>query len=1257
MRSRHSNKKHITSKRRPQCRGQFILENLDRRILLSAGNELLPGLDPGDFIKDGYGVADPFYSNPAAWDAIEDDFHAENDSVDDWILSDTDGGSGPSDLSESLNDIFGDFATSGSVYQLYLDFDGGQVYSRPGDFYLGSSYVTIPSYNLGLFGWSGLEQQSLEYITEFVRQDYAAYNVSVTNVEPAGGEYTTIYVGGTNDWFRPNSGVIGVATYDIGNRDPSNFGFAFTNELSIYYSYSGGSLLDFSEYVANLITHEAAHTYGSNHVSDTTAIMNPYLALSPRTTCFGSDSTQDTQTLLGTNMGYAHGPDDYGNSIQTAGNITNLDSVSGLLERRDDVDAFTFTAPVSGTAVIGVNTSIYSNLDSRLHIIRNRDQAVIAANDNYDGQTDSQVSFEVERGTDYTIYVSSSKAMSSGTYSLLLDIPDSAPQLYLAGDVGGSDNYTVDFGSLLIDDSASASIIIGNSGSADLVISQILAGGGFNIDIAGSGGAENLVIPPGGEQQVVITFDPDQPGTYNANLTIVCNDADQNIIEVGLTGSAEEPAPQISLYWAGSQIPLNDAVLDFGNVTLGTIGQQILTIQNPGSDTLIINDINVTEPFIIADGFSGQPLIIAPGQSEVIILSVSGTSRQQLSGQIEIDCNVSGTPSASLGLTSQIVGGVLAVHESAQIADDLQIDFGTVYLGEQAYQSITLVNAGDDTLTITDLIISDGFTLPAAFAGNDIILSVGESLVLNVGYSPLQADEAAGALTIITDDIESPQTMVYLAAEGKTDPLEIREADGTEDGTLNAGRIQIGSYHPTAVWIVTNHGNIPLTISLAISSNSGFSIDGSETIVIPAQQLRVVSVQLDTSLAWRHEGQLSLTANDIQQTTKSLDVSADAYALINRKSAYSFTDHSGDQVKISLTGGGEAEVTLGMAGEPDIKSIEFHDNTAGGKLTIKVGHGGTTQLGEISGQTDLAVLNGKSVILTNAGIDIDGGITKLILAEVQNADINFTAGQPVTFQAGSITGSSEINIDGDIKTFQAVEFTGGALNSGSIRKLFIAEQLNAEINTTENGINKLFIRQGDLQGRITSQTTIGKVIVKNGDLTGALMAHDSIDSILLGKGNITGTIDSQAQIGKIQANNIEQAQIFALNRIEQIKVSGNFFDSQVRIGDATSQHYQTTPQADIEPLAFLGNFKVKGTFSNSTVAVGVIPDNSSDILSGTATAAGGNIDSIVLGQINIDQQSDPFGFVVLDKINTLRINGKILSDNYCQDPFYVTVLK
>ena len=82
--------------------------------------------------------------------------------------------------SDPLSELLESAAAKGG-YTLYLDFDGATVYSRAGDFWLGSQSVDIPAYNLEQFGWSGRETESIDYITNFVRDDYTAYNVNVTS--------------------------------------------------------------------------------------------------------------------------------------------------------------------------------------------------------------------------------------------------------------------------------------------------------------------------------------------------------------------------------------------------------------------------------------------------------------------------------------------------------------------------------------------------------------------------------------------------------------------------------------------------------------------------------------------------------------------------------------------------------------------------------------------------------------------------------------------------------------------------------------------------------------------------------------------------------------------------------------------------------------------------------------------------------------------------------------------------------------------
>ncbi|MCK5272638.1 MAG: choice-of-anchor D domain-containing protein, partial [Sedimentisphaerales bacterium] len=588
--------------------------------------------DLSEFMRPGYGIPDAFYSDPATWptagfDLTADVAHDLIDSGDGEYLSSPDV-SGP------------DAAAANGIYVLHLDFDSERVYSRPGDFWLGSNYVDIPSYSLDTFNWAGREQESIEYITQFVSEDYAAYNVTVTSNKPTAGEYSTIYVGGTNDWFRANSGVIGVASYDIGNRDASNYGFAFTEELAIYQSYSGGSLLNFSEYLANLITHEAAHTFGSDHVSDTTAIMNPYLALSPRTTSFGSDAEQDTQSLLGYTVGYSNGADDYGNTELTAHKINGLTSIDGILERRDDIDAFTFTAGTSGIMTVDLDTTVFGNLDSHLTVNRDSDLVCIAQNNNYAGQTDSYVSFPVTAGQQYTIEVSSYDGNSSGTYSLGITQPDSPPQIAVTDSSGSADDMIIDFGDITTGNSETAVITIANHGFDDLVISQLTTNGGFDLDhiSLSNVSGDDIVIAPGDELQVVATFDFDSAGSYTGEVIIVSNDPQQNRLTVDLSGEVHQPQPDIAVLANGDD--LNSDYLSLGNITRNAIGSELFTIQNDGSLPLQINEIIVTEPFTLKglpdDMVQNNVIIIEPGKSIELTVEVTNGQRGTLDGQITI---------------------------------------------------------------------------------------------------------------------------------------------------------------------------------------------------------------------------------------------------------------------------------------------------------------------------------------------------------------------------------------------------------------------------------------------------------------------------------------------------------------------------------------------------------------------------------------------------------------------------------------------
>ncbi|MCK5270369.1 MAG: choice-of-anchor D domain-containing protein, partial [Sedimentisphaerales bacterium] len=1098
-------------------------------------------------------------------------------------------------------------AAAAGGYTLYLDFEGERVYSRPGDFWLGSNFVNVPAYDLSCYGWAGHEQESIEHITQLVQEDYAAYNIAVTNEKPASGDYTTIYVGGNNDWFRANSGVIGVASYDIGNRNASNYGFAFSEELSLYQSYSGGNVLYFSEYLANLISHEAGHTFGANHVSDTSAIMNPYLPITPNQLMFGSgsipgsNSQQDTQSLFGNNIGYAHGPDDYGDTTLTACEINGLTSIDGLLERRDDTDAFTFTASTSGIMTVDLDTTVFGNLDSYLTVNRNSDMVCIAQNNNYAGQTDSYVSFPVTAGQQYTIEVSSYDGNSSGTYSLGITQPDSPPQIAVTDSSGSANDLTVDFGDITAGNSETAVITIANDGFDDLVISQLTTNGGFDLDhISFSNiSGDDIVIAPGDELQVVATFNPDSAGSYTGEIIIVSNDPQQNQLTVDLSGEVHQPQPDIAVLANGDDLGGN--YLSLGNITRNAIGSELFTIQNDGALPLQINEIIVTEPFTLKglpnDVVSGNVIIIEPGKSIELTVEVTNGQRGILDGQITIISNDPDEANTQFDINAQITGGVLNVDGLS--GHDQTIDFGTVYAGENATRTITLTNTGDAELTITSIIVGNGFTIDTNLdpeqTEDGVTLTVGQSLEVVVGCSPNGWEEIAGNVTITTDNIESPQTTINLQGVGRDGALEITEFDGIEDGAVDAGEIWLKNDRNIHTWQLINHGNDPLTISLSLDG-ADFILAGAETIILAGGESYTVNLTLDTELARSVTNTLTLRADDFEGTTESITITANPYALVGSGMNYSFQDHSGDLVIISLSGSAVGRVQLGDSNQPDIESIELTTLESGftnpyglnipAFLSIIVCGSGTTELGQLSGEADLKILNAPKVNLVETGIDLQGSIDILMLNEVTNgAQMSFSTNVAALLVIQQISGAGNIEIDGDISLLYTREFVGGSLSSDSIR-FAIVDNLNADIEVTDGGLDYLIVRSGDLNGNIDVNGRLGSVFIMNGDLLGNLNVENDISRIFLPKGTITGAVKSGRTIGHVFAANLNKANISALHQIDRIDVLENMSESLVSIGSETNSPINGSAPAVIDLDAHLGSISVRGTFSASNIAVG-----------------------------------------------------------------------
>ena len=100
---------------------------------------------------------------------------------------------------------------------------------------------------------------------------------------------------------------------------------------------------------------------------------------------------------------------------------------------------------------------------------------------------------------------------------------------------------SIDFGNVSYRQSEESNLVISNIGAEDLIIVDIdIQGVGFDTDFE-----DELVIEPGNDETISVTFEPDEPRDYEAELTIESNDPNESRFVIQLTGVGVNDPPEV----------------------------------------------------------------------------------------------------------------------------------------------------------------------------------------------------------------------------------------------------------------------------------------------------------------------------------------------------------------------------------------------------------------------------------------------------------------------------------------------------------------------------------------------------------------------------------------------------------------------------------------------------------------------------------------------------------------------------------------
>lgn len=172
---------------------------------------------------------------------------------------------------------------------------------------------------------------------------------------------------------------------------------------------------------------------------------------------------------------------------------------------------------------------------------------------------------------------------------------------------------------------------------------------------AGSPESKNNEFP------ISVTYSPLNTGNDVGELRIFSDDPQREVYSVNIDADTNAPCILIT----------NGSEIDFGNSRIGQINQQVIEVQNCGSDTLditqiepvenaaVLSNTDATDPFIVDTGIDRPmdntgtletPIAIPPGGSNNFILGYSPSAEEPNAGKVAVYSTDPQAPRVELGL-------------------------------------------------------------------------------------------------------------------------------------------------------------------------------------------------------------------------------------------------------------------------------------------------------------------------------------------------------------------------------------------------------------------------------------------------------------------------------------------------------------------------------------------------------------------------------------------------------------------------------
>ena len=255
---------------------------------------------------------------------------------------------------------------------------------------------------------------------------------------------------------------------------------------------------------------------------------------------------------------------------------------------------------------------------------------------------------------------------------------------------------------------------------------------------------------------------------------------------LGCPGDQSVPLPPDNPAQSDALIRLSPEVLDFGQTVFGNEYVLTLTLTNSGSETLYLEDLAVEGPMAFSVDEQGVDRMLAPGGETSVDVTCTAVPQAQDDGTLYITSNDNERPRVAVPLHA-------ALRSPIQLEPAI-VDFGDPEIGCSYEQTVAIRNAGEERLTLADVVFEPtSDELEAEILNpSGLMLEPGFETTVTVRYTPRDPWPDTGYLRVSANDPDLPDAVGM--AYGAAHPAFLMADEF----------VQVGSNQTDVLWVIDN---------------------------------------------------------------------------------------------------------------------------------------------------------------------------------------------------------------------------------------------------------------------------------------------------------------------------------------------------------------------------------------------------------------------------------------------------------------------